>query len=41
MNIEDRENKIKYIMLTQIKGLGPVSQNALLDICGSIDNCFM
>ncbi len=40
MNAEDRENKVKYIMMTQIKGLGPVSQNALLDICGDIDRCF-
>ncbi len=30
----------KYIVFTQIKGIGPVSQNALLDICGNIDTCF-
>lgn len=35
-----REKKIRYIMLTLIKGLGPVSLNVLLDMCGSIENCF-
>lgn len=38
---DDKELKIlRYIALTQMKGLGPVSQNALLDICGDIDGCF-
>jgi len=36
----DEENLIRYIMLTQMKGLGPVTQNALLDACGYIDRCF-
>ncbi len=37
----DEENKIiKYIMLTQIKGLGPITQNALLDLFGSVEECF-
>ncbi len=34
------EIKIRYIMLTLMKGLGPVAQNALLDICGNINDCF-
>ena len=34
------EIKIRYIMLTLMKGLGPVAQNALLDVCGDITNCF-
>ena len=34
------EKIIRYIMLTQMKGLGPVTQNALLDACGGIDKCF-
>ena len=34
------EIKIRYIMLTLMKGLGPVAQNALLDICGNVTNCF-
>lgn len=37
----DNELKIlRYIVLTQMKGLGPASQNALLDICGDIEGCF-
>ncbi len=33
--------KIKeYVMLTQMKGLGPVSQNKLLEAVGGIINCF-
>ena len=27
-------------MLSQMKGFGPVTQNALLSICGDIDRCF-
>ncbi len=34
------EIKIEYIMLTLMKGIGPVAQNALLDICGNVANCF-
>ncbi len=34
------EIKIRYIMLTMMKGLGPVAQNALLDVCGNINGCF-
>ncbi len=34
------EKKIRYIMLSQMKGIGPVTQNALLNICGNIDKCF-
>lgn len=34
------ETKIEYIMLTLMKGIGPVAQNALLDICGNVANCF-
>ncbi len=36
----EEEKILKYIILTQIKGFGPVSQNALLDVCGGIENCF-
>ncbi|SCY76479.1 DNA processing protein [Butyrivibrio sp. INlla14] len=36
----DYEKKLKYIILTLIKGVGCVSQNALLDICGNIETCF-
>ena len=38
--ITNEETKIRYIMLTQIKGLGPVTQNTLLDLCGDINRCF-
>ena len=31
---------LRYIMLSQMQGFGPVGQNALLDICGTIDRCF-
>ena len=31
---------IKYITLTLINGMGSISQNALLDICGDIEKCF-
>ena len=34
------EKTIKYLVLSMMKGIGPVTQNALLDICGSIDQCF-
>ncbi len=40
MAISDNETKLRYIMLTQMKGLGPVTQNAMLNICGSINKCF-
>lgn len=40
MVISNDEIKLRYIMLTQMKGLGPVTHNALLDICGGIDKCF-
>lgn len=36
----DDEVKIRYIMLTLMKGIGPVTQNALVEICGSIETCF-
>ena len=40
-SMEDTELKfLKYIVLTQIKSLGPVSQNALIDMCGDINACF-
>ena len=34
------EIKIRYIMLTLMKGVGPVAQNALLDVYGNISRCF-
>lgn len=37
----DKESKfLKYIVLTQMKSLGPATQNRLIDICGRIDACF-
>ena len=36
----EEEKIIKYIMLTQMKGFGPVTQNTLLDVCGGIESCF-
>ncbi|MBO6298505.1 MAG: hypothetical protein J6N53_06625 [Lachnospiraceae bacterium] len=40
MKISNEEKTIKYLVLSMMKGIGPVTQNALLDICGSIDQCF-
>ncbi len=34
------DRKIKYIMLSQMQGIGAVTQNALLNICGNIEECF-
>ena len=31
---------LEYIMLTLIRGFGPVSQNRLLDLCGMAERCF-
>lgn len=36
----DELKVLRYIVLTQMEGLGPVSQKALLDIYGDIDICF-
>ena len=38
--ISDEEKIIKYIMLSQMKGLGPMTQNILLDAFGGIEGCF-
>ncbi len=40
MKNADESKVLKYIVLTQMKGLGPVSQKALLDICGDVEACF-
>ena len=40
MTAEDETKLLRYIVLSQMKGLGPVSQNALLNICGDIGACF-
>ena len=40
MKDADKTKILKYMVLTQIKGLGAVSQKALLNICGNIENCF-
>lgn len=40
MKMMDEKMLVRYIMLTQIKGLGPVGQNYLLDLCGGIDRFF-
>ncbi len=40
MNYTDEDRTKKYLMLSHIKGIGSVSQNALLDICGDIESCF-
>ena len=36
----EEEKIIEYIMLSQMKGFGPVTQNTLLDVCGGIESCF-
>lgn len=40
MKCASESKVLKYIVLTQMKGLGPISQKALLDICRNIDTCF-
>ena len=40
MSVDNKSKLLKYIVLTQMKGLGTVTQNALLDFCGDIDHCF-
>ncbi len=40
MGTSNEEKTIKYLVLSMMKGIGPVTQNALLDICGSIEQCF-
>lgn len=37
----NEEQIIKYIVLTQMNGIGPVTQNALLDSFMDIDRCFL
>ena len=39
-SIDTEEKTIRYIMLSQMKGIGPVTPNALLNICGEIERCF-
>ena len=34
------ETLINYIMLSRVRGLGPVSANRLIAICGSAEACF-
>lgn len=36
----EEERKIRYIMLTLMDGIGPVTQNLILDKCGDIEECF-
>ncbi len=36
----EEDKIIKYIMLTQMDGIGPVTQNALIDLFGTIGKCF-
>ncbi len=36
----DKTKVLKYMVLAQMKGLGPVSQKALLDIYGNVETCF-
>lgn len=40
MNADREATILKYIALTQIKGLGSMTQNGLINICRSIDACF-
>ena len=40
MNSTDEERLLKYVIFSQIKGVGPVTQNAILDVCGDIKACF-
>lgn len=39
MTAEDEEKILRYIMLTQVKGQGPVGQNRMIDQGGSILRC--
>lgn len=32
---------LKYVVLSLIPGLGPMTQNRLLDLCGGIESCFI
>ena len=36
----DERAILKYLILTQIKGFGPIRQNRILDLCGGIEQCF-
>lgn len=38
--MSNKDERIRYIMLSQMKGIGPVTQNALLKCSGNINNCF-
>ena len=38
---DKKEKIIKYLMLSQIKGFGPIMLNILLDICGGATECFL
>ena len=40
MELRNEDQIIKYIMLSQMKGIGPVTQNALLDLCEDIEKCY-
>lgn len=40
MKISD-EKILKYIMLSEMDGIGPATQNALLNLTGDIDRCFV
>ena len=40
MTVKNEIKLLKYIVLSQMKGLGPVTHNALLKICGDIAFCF-
>ena len=40
MTIDNEAKILKYIVLTRMKGLGPVTQNSLLSSCGDIQRCF-
>ena len=40
MTDDERLKVLRYVALTQMKGLGPVAQNALLTAAGDIQTCF-
>ena len=37
---EITDKKIKYLILSLMKGIGPVTQNAMYDVCHNIDRWF-
>ena len=38
--MDNESKRLRYIVFTQMIGLGPVTQNAMLRLCGGIKECF-